>query len=43
MEVKPTMAWITIGKNEIRKAMRSFGRKPNQMTNSGAIAIFGMS
>jgi hypothetical protein len=43
-DLKPAILATTIGKNESRKTRSSFGAnpKPNQMMNSGAIAIFGM-
>jgi hypothetical protein len=43
-DLKPAMLATTIGKNESRNTIRSLGvkPKPNQMMNSGAIAIFGM-
>ena len=41
--LKPAMLDTTIGKNDSRNTSSSFGvkPKPNQMMNSGAIAIFG--
>ena len=43
-DLKPAMLATTIGKNESRNTISSLGvkPKPNQMMNSGAIAIFGM-
>ena len=44
-DLNPAMLATTIGKNDSRNTSSSFGvkPKPNQMTNSGAIAIFGIS
>ncbi len=41
--LNPAMLDTTIGKNDSRNTSSSFGvkPKPNQMMNSGAIAIFG--
>ena len=43
-DLKPARLDTTIGKNDSRNTSSSFGvkPKPNQMMNSGAIAIFGM-
>ena len=43
IERRPTAASITIGKNEIRNATRTFGMAPtpNQTRNNGAIATLG--
>ena len=44
-ERNPAMESITIGKNDRRNVMNTFGNRPNpnQMMNSGASAIFGTS
>ena len=43
IDLKPAMAATTIGKNESKKTIRTFGvnPNPNQMMNRGATAIFG--